>query len=391
MIKSITSVKVTGRRVILRAGFDVPLEVAGDKVQVADDARIKDILPTLNHLIKGKAKIVIVAHLGRPKGWEKEKSLLPVANRLGELVKSKIIFLADDITKQDFSKMSLDLKEGEILFLENIRFYPEEEANDEDFARSLAAFGEVYVNDAFSVSHRKEVSTFGLAKLLPCYAGLGLTKEISALKKILHNPIHPFVVIFGGAKGTDKIGMLNHLGTSAQHILIGGGVANTFLQALGYEIGKSKASDPSMAKEVLRHFKQKIVLPVDVVVAANPDSVPEVVKIDKVRSDQMILDIGPQSVKKFAAIIKQAQTLVWNGPMGLIEKPKFANGSKALAQIFASRSKGQAYGVIGGGETIEVFDQAQVAEFVDHVSTGGGAMLEFLAGKQLPGIKVLEN
>ncbi len=387
MIKSITSVKVTGRRVILRAGFDVPL-VHG---KVLDDTRIKDILPTLNHLIKEKAKIVIVAHLGRPEGWDKEKSLLPVANRLGELVKAKVIFLADDITKQDFSKMSLDLKDGEILFLENIRFYPEEEKNDEGFAQMLAKYAEVYINDAFSVAHRKEVSTYGLAKVLPSYAGLGLIKEMAALKKVLNNPRPPFVLIMGGAKIDDKEPVIQHLAKHTEAILTGGILANTFLKSLGYEVGDSKVSDVGLAKNLMRTYKHKIYLPVDVIVAKSETAPAKCVKTDQVQDGDIIYDIGPATVKKYSEYIKQAQTLVWNGPMGLFEHQKFSHGSKSLAVIFASRSKGQAYGVIGGGETIELFDKAQVSQFVDHVSTGGGAMLEFLSGKSLPGIKVLDN
>ena len=386
MIKPITSVKTTGRRVIVRAGFDVPVENG----KVLDDTRIKDALPTLKYLIEQKAKIVIISHLGRPEAWEKGKSMAPVAEKLGELLKTKIIFLTDDITKKDLSEMSQDLKPGSILFLENIRFYPGEEGNDESFAKLLAKFGDLYVEEAFSVAHHKATSNYGLAKLLPAYAGLGLLREISALKKIILNPPQPLIVVLGGAKIDDKIETLNNLGKHAEHILVGGAIANTFLKALGYEIGNSKASNPATAKEILRHYKHKIVLPVDVVVADSQDDKAIAVRIDKVKKHQIILDIGPESIRKFSTYIKHAKTLIWNGPFGLIEKSKFATGSKALAHIFASRCQGRAYGIIGGGETVEVFDQAKVSHFVDHISTGGGAMLEFLAGKSLPGIKVLE-
>jgi len=392
MIKSIKSVKVTNRRVIVRAGFDVPIEEDhyGNTV-VSDDTRIKDALPTLELLIKQQAKIIIVAHLGRPKGWEKSLSLAPVATKLGELLKAKIIFVADDITKKDLSGMSHDIDPGTILFLENIRFYPGEETNDPEFLNTLAAFGDVFVNEAFSVSHRKEVSTYGLASKLPAYAGLGLLKEIEILGRAIRNPAKPFMLMVGGAKIEDKVEVIEFLGKSVSHVLIGGASANTFLKALGYEVGKSKVSDVNLAKHILRNYKEKIVLPIDVVVAESFESEARLVKLDKVQSTDMIYDIGPETIKKYSEYIKTAQTLVWNGPFGLFENPKFATGSKSLARLFASRSKGPAFGIIGGGETVELFDTVGVSHFIDHISTGGGAMLEFLSGKQLPAIKILDT
>jgi phosphoglycerate kinase len=359
--------------------------------KVLDDTRIKDILPTLNHLIKEKAKIVIIAHLGRPKGWDKSMSLEPVALKLGEMVKSKIIFLADDITKQDLSGISRDLSEGTILFLENMRFYPGEETNVEKFVETLASFGDVFVNEAFSVAHRKEASTYGIAEKLPAYAGISFMKEIEVLGRIIRNPSKPFVFIVGGAKIEDKVGVIEFLSKHVDHVLVGGASGNTFLSAMGYEIGKSKASDVDLAKHILRNYREKIVLPVDVVVADSIDSPARTVLLTQIRPNDIIFDIGPETIRRFSAIIKSASTLVWNGPLGLFENSKFAAGSKALAQTFASRSKGKAFGVIGGGETVELFDQCKASQFVDHVSTGGGAMLEFLSGKKLPAIKILEK
>jgi 3-phosphoglycerate kinase len=407
MIKTITSVKVSGRRVILRAGFDVPLKknVHTENWEVADDNRIKDVLPTLKYLIEQKAKIILISHLDRPDGWQKDKSLWPAAEKLGELIGYKVVkvenklpdykvahvnFLSGDITKHDYAKLSQDLPQSSILFLENLRFYKGEEDNSEEFIELLASFGDVYVNEAFSVAHRKEASTFGLAKKLPAYAGISFAKEIQSLQKIVKNPQTPLVVMIGGAKIDDKVETIHNLAKHASQILVGGAVASSFLKALGYEVGKSKVSDIAVAKELVRHYKDKIVLPVDVVVADSNDR-PKAVKIDKVRANEAIFDIGPETIKKFSLIIKQAKTLVWNGPFGKFENPKFAHGGKALAQIFAARSKGKAFGLIGGGETVELFDQAKVSEFVDHVSTGGGAMLEFLAGKQLPAIRALEK
>ncbi|MEO8065323.1 MAG: phosphoglycerate kinase [Candidatus Doudnabacteria bacterium] len=408
MIKSITSVRVTGRRVILRAGFDVPLKqnIHTEEWEVADDNRVKDILPTLRYLIKQGAKIVIIAHLDRPEGWKKAKSLWPVAVKLAELVDYKLVrivskfsgykvptinFLPADIRKKDYSGLSRDLPAGSILFLENLRFYKEEEENDLKFIDLLAGFGDVYANEAFSVAHRQEASTFGLAKKLPAYAGISFMKELRSLSKITKNPRPPLVILIGGIKIEDKVHTIHNLAKHASNIIVGGGVANTFLKALGYEVGRSKISDVPAARDLLRHYKQKLVMPVDVVVATDLKARPRLVNIDKVRPNDLMLDIGPESIRKFSALIKLARSLAWNGPFGLIEDPRYRFGSKAIALTFASRSKGPAFGVVGGGETVEVLDQAKVSQFIDHVSTGGGAMLEFLAGKPLPAIKALET
>lgn len=409
MIKIISSVKVTGRRVLVRAGFDVPLKknVHTEEWEVVDETRIKAILPTLNYLVKNKAKIIIVSHLGRPEGkWNQDKSLVPVAKALARLLDYKFVtvvdrlpdyetphvnFLTGDITKQDWAGLTKDLTEGDILFLENMRFYPGEEENSSDFVETLASFADLFVNDAFSVAHRKEASTYGIAQRKPAYAGLGLNQEVTALSKVLRSPAHPMILVMGGAKVADKIDTIHNLAKNADKILIGGALANSFFKARGYEIGKSKFSDVSLAKDLLRNYKDKIVLPVDVVVARSEDGQPRCVLAEKILPSEIIYDIGPETIRKFATIIKSGKTLIWNGPMGLIENPKFRFGSLSIARTFAQRAKGKAFGVIGGGETIEAVDQAKVEEYIDHVSMGGGAMLEFLAGKKLPAIKILEK
>ena len=408
MIKPITSVKCEGKRVLVRAGFDVPLEknVHTEEMEVADDTRIKDIMPTLKYLMEQKAKIVIVSHLKRPEGWDKSLSMWPVAQKLGEMLDMKvnritdnlpeykvpgINFLDADITKTNFVDLSQQLIGGDILFLENIRFYKGEPENTNKFIEILAAYGDIYVNDAFSVSHRKEASTYGVAKILPSYAGVSLLKEIQALNKVLKNPAKPLVVIMGGAKVADKSATIANLAKVANYILLGGALGNSFLKAAGYETGKSKVADVDLAKQLLRNYKDKLILPVDVVVAKSEDGEATAMNVGKIKSSDMMFDIGPETVLKFSKYIYSAKTLVWNGPMGLIEQKKFSFGSSALAQVFATKSKGPAFGVVGGGETLEVVARTKVGEFIDHISTGGGAMLEFLAGKELPGIKILDN
>jgi phosphoglycerate kinase len=408
MIRSITSVKVSGRRVIVRAGFDIPLRknIHTEIWEVADDTRIRDAIQTLKYLIEQKAKIVIMCHLGRPESWEKDKSLWPVALRLGELLNYKVVkvkdhlpqysvphinFLDSDILKNDCSEMSKQLRECDILFLENLRFYPGEQNNDDKFIKILASFGDVYVEEGFPSAHRKSASHFGLAEKLPAYAGISFLKEIQALRKIIHQPIAPLIVIMGGVKIDDKVETLHNLAKHASKIILGGAIANTFLKALGYDVGKSKVSNVTLAKQLLRQYKDKIILPVDVVVATDLQATPRLTTIEKIRPNEAVYDIGPETVRKIAQIIKQGKTLVWNGPFGIFETPRYAFGSKGIASAFASKSKGSAYGVVGGGETVELINQAKVSGFVDHLSTGGGAMLEFLAGKELPAIKVLER
>lgn len=409
MIKPITSVKLKGRRVLLRVGFDVPLEKKkSGGFMVVDSTRIEAAIPTIAHLVGQKAKIVIISHLGRPEGkWQMDKSMRPTAERLAELMDRKLVvvkdhlpsykvashvfFLDEDITLNDCSDLSHELADGEILFLENLRFYAGEEANDQAFSKNLARFGDVYVNDAFSVAHRKAASNYGVAQKLPSYAGVSLIREMVALDKAIKKPELPLISIIGGAKISDKIDTINFLAPKSEKILIGGAIANSFLKAQGYEIGNSKAAEIPLAKELLRHFKDKLELPVDLVVAKYEEGPARATTPEKVKPGEYIFDIGPETVRKFSRYIREAKTLIWNGPLGLIEKKKFSFGSMAIAQAFASRTKGKAYGVVGGGESLEVIARAQVGQFIDHVSTGGGAMLEYMAGKTLPGIKVLDK
>jgi 3-phosphoglycerate kinase len=408
MIKPITSVDVKGRRVLLRAGLNVPLKknAESEEWEVADDSRIRDVLDTIIYLIQNQSKVIIMAHLGRPDGWDKSKSLFPVAQKLGELIGYNVIkvenklsdypvphinFLGADITVSDYSDLSEKLKNGDILFLENIRYYRQEKEHGEEFVETLAKFGEIYVNDSFSVDHRTDVSVFGVAQKLPSYGGVKLLKEISALNRILRNPKSPMIVMIGGTKISDKIDAIHNLIKNVDHVLIGGAPGNTFLKARGYEVGKSKVAEIEMAKELLRNYADKIVLPVDVVVDKSSGGRVKAVKVEQVAPSDVILDIGPMTIKKYAEYIKQAKTLVWSGPFGLIEKKPFDFGSISLSLIFASRAKGAAYGVVGGGETAEMIRMAKVSEFIDHISSGGGAMLQFLSGKSLPGIKVLEQ
>ncbi|HYC79755.1 MAG TPA: phosphoglycerate kinase [Candidatus Binatia bacterium] len=409
MIKPITSVKLKGRRVLLRVGFDVPVEEdKHGQFRVVDDTRIAAATQTIAYLVAQKARVIVISHLGRPEGkWDDSKSLKPAAKRLAELLDRKMVvvkdklptykvpshvyFLDEDITLNDKSDLTRELMEGEILFLENLRFYAGEEANDSDFIKTLAKYADVYVNDAFSVSHRKAASIYGIAQKLPSYAGVTLMNEIKALDKVTKRPEVPLITIMGGAKIADKIDTINFLAKKSEKILIGGAIANSFLKALGYEIGNSKAAEIPLAKELLRNYKDKIVLPTDIIVSKFEDSQPRAVKPEKVRPNEYIFDIGPETVRNFAKYIKSAKTLIWNGPLGLIEKEKYSFGSIAIAQAFAARTKGKAYGVVGGGESLEVVARAKVGEYIDHVSTGGGAMLDYMSGKSLPGIKVLDK
>ncbi len=408
MIKSISSVKVANQRVLVRAGFDVPLKknLTTEVWEAADDTRIKDGLPTLKYLIDGRAKIVILSKLGRPEGWDKNFSSWPAAEKLGELLNMKVLrinktlpdysiphvyFLPVDITKEDYSDLSQKIAPGSILYLENLFFYPGEAGKDEKFAKILKKFGDLYVEEAFASAHHAAASNVLLPKLLPSFGGITFLKEMTALDKVLKNPQKPMVLMLGGAKIDDKVETLKNLAPHADKILIGGAIAVTFYKAQGYEVGKSRFSNTDMAKDILRNFKDKIVLPVDAVVAKGFEFHGRFTKIEGVLPEEMILDIGPESIRKFSAIIKSAKTLIWNGPFGFIENPRFAFGSRSLAYAFSAVSKGPAYGVVGGGETIEVIDQAKVSEHIDHISMGGGAMLEYLAGKKLPAINVLEG
>lgn len=385
-----------GKRVLVRSDFNVPL----DGETITDDGRIRAALPTLTKLVEAGAKVIVMAHLGRPKGQVKpEFSLAPVAKRLGELVDVPVK-LAKDITGESAKEEVANLAEGEILLLENVRFDPREtskvDAEREEFANELAELGDAFVSDGFGVVHRKQTSVYDIAKKLPSAAGLLVFKEIDSLSKATDNPARPYAVVLGGSKVSDKLGVIANLLKKADILLIGGGMAFTFLKAKGYEVGKSLLEEDQLetVKSYMDEAKERgvdLVLPVDVVVAPefDKDATPTVVDADAIPADQMGLDIGPKSQKLYAKKIATAKTVAWNGPMGVFEFPAFAEGTKAVARAL---SEGDAFSVVGGGDSAAAVRRLDLDESTfSHISTGGGASLELLEGKTLPGIAVLED
>lgn len=395
-IRSVADLDVAGQRVFVRVDFNVPLTDAG---AVADDARIVAALPTIKHLVERGAKVVLGSHLGRPKGKSKETSLMPVAARLAELLAPLVpeVKLTDEPVGDGARKVVADLREGEVALLENLRWNPGEERNDDGYAQKLASYADLYVNDAFGTAHRAHASTVGMIKHFASDkkgAGFLMLREIEFLSKLLHNVRRPYVVLVGGAKVSDKIGVLESLLRIADSILIGGAMANTFLKAQGREMGRSKVEDEKLA--VARSFlrtaeitKIEVLLPDDVLVASSPDSYEiATVPVNMIPSDKMALDIGPSTVKRFEARLAQAQTIFWNGPLGLFEKERFAGGTQAMAKAVAAN---QGTTVVGGGDSVAAVNEAGVADKISHVSTGGGASLEFVEGQDLPGIAALRS
>ncbi len=384
-MKKLQNLEVSGKKVLVRVDFNIPIE----NEQISDDYRIVTALPTIRFLLEQKARIILMSHLGRPKGKIVEKLRLgPVAKRLEELLEKPVLYIKDCIGTEVENAVA-SLSEGDILLLENLRFYPEEEKNEETFARKLAQIADCYVNDAFSAAHRAHASTHAVAKMLPSAAGFLMQKEVMALGQLAANPQHSFAVILGGAKVSDKIGVINNLIDKADYLLIGGGMAFTFLKAQGISIGKSllEAEKIDYARKLLERAGDKIILPVDVVVAETlaPGVAQKVVTIKEIPPNQMGLDIGPQTINLFSEIIQKANTIFWNGPVGAFEIPDFSRGTFAIRDAIA-HNRGTT--VIGGGDTANAV-QDLVDQFT-HVSTGGGASLEFLEGRPLPGIKVLE-
>lgn len=396
MLKTIDSLgDLSGKRVLVRCDFNVPLK---DGV-ITDDGRIRAALPTLQKLLDSGAKVITMAHLGRPKGQVMpEFSLAPVAQRLAELIGVKVT-LAEDTTGADAKAKAASLDAGEILMLENVRFDPRETSKDDAeraaFAAEMAALADCYVSDGFGVVHRKQTSVYDVAKLLPAAAGFLVLKEIESLRKATENPERPYTVVLGGSKVSDKLGVIANLLTKADTLLIGGGMAFTFLAAQGYAVGKSllESDQIDTVKGYLDQAKQngvELVLPVDVVVAPEfkADAPATVVAADAIPEDQMGLDIGPKSGELFAAKIAESKTVAWNGPMGVFEFPAFAGGTKAVAKALQD---GTAFGIVGGGDSAAAVRQLGFDESkFSHISTGGGASLELLEGKVLPGIEVLE-
>jgi len=384
-INSLQKIKnLSGKTVFLRVDFNVP--IAGGKIK--EDYRIKAGLETIKFLSAKGARLIIASHLGETDGSEAAFSLRPVAARLQALLKQPVRFLPVAIGLKTAAAVKT-LKPGGIIMLENLRFNPGEYKNDLKFAASLAALADIYVNDAFSVCHRAQASVSAIKKYLPSYAGLLLEKELTALNKIL-KPKLPLVVIMGGAKIRTKAPLIAKLYPSASQILIGGALANDFFKFQGFQIGKSISDDDSAP--IIRKFFQgnklaaKIILPRDVVVKTK-DGRAQAVSPSAVKANDMILDIGPAAINDFAAHIKRANTLVWNGPLGKFEEASFKHGTMAIAYLLAARSSGLAYGVIGGGETVEALNQTKMSEYIDWVSTGGGAMLAYLSGEKLPGLE----
>jgi phosphoglycerate kinase len=393
MLRYIDDLQVSGKRVFIRVDFNVPLE--GGKV--TDDTRIREALPTIQRALKMGGKVILASHLGRPKGPDPKLSLEPAAKRLAELLgKPHEVLLADDCVGDGVAKMVKDLKEGQVLMLENLRFHKEEEANDEGFARQLAAFADVYINDAFGTAHRAHASTAGMVPFVKeKAAGYLIRKELDYLGRLVKNPEKPFVAILGGAKVSDKIKVIENLLPKVNAMLIGGAMAYTFLKAKGVEVGKSRVEEDKVALaakllEAANRLGTQLVLPVDHVVGTEPTekSVAETTPDQAVPKDMMGLDIGPKTREQYRQHIRAAKTVFWNGPMGLFEVDKFAEGTRQVAEAMAQSG---AVTVVGGGDSAAAVQEMGFAKKVTHVSTGGGASLELLEGRELPGIKALEE
>jgi 3-phosphoglycerate kinase len=390
MFNSMKSMDVSGKTVLVRVDFNCPLKDG----EVADDNRIQAALPTIYYLLENNAKLVLMSHLGRPKGEKKpELSLAPVAKKLGSIL-GKEVKMAPDCVGAEVKNMVTSLEPGDILVLENLRFHPEEKKDNEEFAAQLAELADVYVNDAFGAAHRAHASTHAVAKMLPAGAGLLMERELEVLGRLLDEPKRPFVAILGGAKVTDKIGVLKNLSKIADHILIGGGMAFTFAKLQGHEIGKSLCEkDLDLSREIwdeANSNKAKVHMPTDVAIGpefAAMDSRIEV-GIDQIPTDQMGLDIGSKTIEQFSKIVAEAGTVCWNGPMGAFEIEPFDQGTLKVAQAIAASD---AVSCVGGGDSAAAIRQMGLADEITHVSTGGGASLELLEGKELPGVAVLKS
>ena len=390
--KTVRDLDVAGKKVLVRVDFNVPLN---DKGEITDDTRITASLPTIQYLLEQKAAVILMAHLGRPKGQVKpELSLAPVAKHLGQLLGKKILF-APDCVGEAAQAAASKLKPGHILLLENLRFHKEEEKNDMEFAEKLASLADLYVNDGFGVSHRAHASVEGVTHFLPAAAGFLLEKEIQYVGQAVTNPLHPFVAIIGGAKVSDKIGVISNLLDKVDTLLIGGGMANTFLAAQGYKMGKSLIEEDKLdlAKELLAKAKKNkvnMLLPTDLVMAAAfaPDAEHVTEKVKNLNQAYMALDIGAETSKAYAEALADAKMIVWNGPMGVFEMDAFCKGTEAVAKAVA---KSRATSIVGGGDSVAAIEKLGLAKRITHISTGGGASLEYLEGKVLPGVAALDD
>jgi len=390
--KTVRDVDLKGKRIIMRVDFNVPLDKEGN---ITDDTRIRAALPTIKYVLEQDTKLILMSHLGRPKGQVKEElRLAPVGKRLQELLGKDIIVCKDSIG-EEVKKIISGMQSGDIVILENLRFHKEEEANDPEFAKELASYADIYVNDAFGTAHRAHASTEGIAHYLPAVAGFLMEKEIDFLGKLLYQPAKPYIAIIGGAKVSSKIGVLEKLLEKVDALLIGGGMSYTFLKAKGFEVGNSlvETEKINLAFELIKKADEKgisLQFPVDNLVADRIDADARVKLTDTnvIPKDMIGVDIGPKTIKQYKKEIKKASTIFWNGPMGIFEIDKFAKGTIQIAKAVAS-AKGTT--VVGGGDSVAAVNKVGVADKIDHVSTGGGASLEFLEGKELPGIKVLED
>jgi 3-phosphoglycerate kinase len=390
--QTIRDVDVAGKRVFVRVDFNVPLQDG----QVTDDSRIRAAIPTIKALVDQGAQVILASHLGRPKGKVQDGlRLRPVGARLTQLIRRNVPVTGDalGVGTEDAVKR---MRPGEILMLENLRFHAEEEANDPDFAKALASYADVYVNDAFGTAHRAHASTVGIAELLPAYAGLLMERELEMLSKVLESPERPFAAILGGAKVSDKIGVIDNLLKKVDVLVLGGGMANTFLLAQGKSVGKSLAEHDRVedAKRVLaaaEKRKVRVVLPVDVIVAKEVTRGTEykTLPAEKIPASWHIVDVGAKSLELMQEALADARTVFWNGPLGVFEIPSFAHGTKAIARFVAERADNGATVVVGGGDSVAALTQQGLADRMTHISTGGGASLEFLEGRELPGVKVL--
>jgi phosphoglycerate kinase len=390
--KSIRDGDFSGKRVIMRVDFNVPLDKEGN---ITDDTRIRAALPSIEHVLGQNSKLILMSHLGRPKGQVKEElRLAPVGERLSELIGRDVINTKDCVGEET-AKIISGMQPGDVALLENLRFHEEEEENDPEFAKTLAGYADIYVNDAFGTAHRAHASTEGIAHFLPALAGFLMEKEINFLGKLLYSPEQPYIAVIGGAKVSTKIGVLEKLLEKVNVLLIGGAMCYTFLKAKGFEVGKSlvETEKVNLAFELIKKADEKnvkLILPADHLVAdrVEEDARVRTVDTNAMPADMIGVDIGPKTVRQYRREIKQAKTILWNGPMGVFEIDKFARGTDQIAKAMAS-SRGTT--VVGGGDSVAAVNKCKLAEKIDHVSTGGGASLEFLEGKELPGIEALAD
>jgi phosphoglycerate kinase len=389
--KTIRDVDVQGKRVLVRVDFNVPLDI--NTGAISDDSRIRSSLPTIQYLVEHKAKVVLCTHVGRPEGKVVETlRVAPIAQRLSQLI-GLPVEVAPDCTGAEVEKMVRMLKEGDILFLENLRFHPEEEANDPGFAHQLASLADIYVNDAFGTAHRAHASTVGVARYLPAVGGFLMEKELEAMSTLLNAPQRPFACLIGGAKVSDKMGLMQNMLKRVDILLVGGGMAATFLKAQGYEVGLSLVEEDKLglSRDLLQEAQQRkvpLLLPLDVVVAEEIKAEAEVktVPTTQVPYNVYIVDIGPETIELFSGELRKCRTIMWNGPVGVYEIPRFSEGTRSMAKLLSSLTSTT---VVGGGSTAEIVGEMGLVDKMTHVSTGGGASLRFLEGATLPGVEAL--